>query len=235
MLNFVKGFKRLIPEKIQYIILIALSGYAIVVSVWGQTRFFGFINSLLPITLIVAAVLIIQSKKETLLAHALLLFLFYADYFGGFIRAILSYNFGTNTFIIKPTFMTILCAVGSIYLILLVLSYLFEGIPKFIYKKSIVLFPLLMMAVYAYFNSSFTTALLWSLPVVAALMVGSPLAAILLIMRIFITMPFIFLDKIFNGSFSFTSVSYWLFLFFAFYILTISVLTTLKVLKQPKE
>jgi len=140
MLNFVKGFKRLIPEQIQFFILIVLSGIAVIVSVQSQTGLFNFIEALLPVSLLVAAVMIIQMKKETMWAHLILLFLFFADYFGQIIRAIFSYNFGSSAFTTKITFWMFICAVCSIYLILMTASYLLEERPKFNYKKTAVLF-----------------------------------------------------------------------------------------------
>ncbi|PKK96202.1 MAG: hypothetical protein CVV58_07590, partial [Tenericutes bacterium HGW-Tenericutes-3] len=116
MLNFIKGFKRLIPEELQFMILIGLSGLAVVVSLWGQKGFFNFIEVLLPMLLLAGAVIIIQLKKETLIAHSILLFLFFADQFGSIIRAIFSFNFGTSSFTTKITFGMVICAIGTIYL-----------------------------------------------------------------------------------------------------------------------
>mgnify|MGYP000526634697 CR=1 FL=1 len=46
---------------------------------------------------------------------------------------------------------------------------------------------------------------------------------------------FSFIDTIFNGTFRFTSVNYWIFLLFGFAILAISILTLLKITKKTEE
>ncbi len=237
MLKFVKGFKNVLPESLQFIVLAVLSIFAIVLTVWNQTRIWDFIESLLPITLIIFGVFLLQRKQQTFLAHFMLFFLFYADYFGDFISAILSYNFGNSAFGTPLTLNLILCTVGSIYLILFLGSYILNGQTKFDFKytKSVVLLPLIAMILYAYFKNSFLTAIVWSLPVVVSLLVGSPLAAMMFLLRCFIAIPFTFLDVLFNGTFRFTTISYWLFLAAALYILVISVLATLKILNEPVE
>lgn len=237
MIKFVKGFKNVLPEGIQFVILVALSILAIVLTVWNQTRIWDFIESLLPITLIAFGVFLLQRKQQTFLAHFMLFFLFYADYFGGFFRAILSYNFGNSAFSTPLTLNLILCAVGSVYLILYLGSHILNGELKFNFKftKNAVLIPLIAMVLYAYFKNSFLTAVIWALPVVVSLLIGSPLAAMMFLLRCFIAIPFTFLDVVFNGTLKFTTVSYWLFLLAAFYILAISVLATLKILNEPVE
>ncbi len=237
MIKFVKGFKGILPEGIQFIILIVLSVFAILTTVWNQTRFFGFVQSLLPITLVAFGVFLLQRKKEVFLAHFLLFFLFYSDHLGGFIRAILSYNFGSKAFSTSMTLNLLLCMIGSVYLILFLASHLLDGKLKFNFKytKSVVVWPLIAMILYAYFRSSFLTAVIWALPVVVSLLVGSPFIALIFIIRCFIAIPFGFLDIAFNGTFQFTSINYWLFLLAGLYILTISILATVKIIKKPEE
>ncbi|MBU1094271.1 MAG: hypothetical protein KKH01_07410 [Firmicutes bacterium] len=236
MIKFVKGFKDLFPESIQSIILVLLSVFAIIVSVWNQVRIFDFIINFLPITLIAAGVLILQSKKQSFFAHAMLFFLFYSDQLGGFIRSILSYNFGNVSLSIPLTLTLILCMVGGVYLILYLASHILSGNLKFNfkYKKSVVLLPLIAMVLYAYFRNSFLTVIVWSLPVVVSLLLNAPLAALMFLIRCFITVPILFLDTLINGSFKFTTVSYWIFFVAALYILTISIIATLNILNEPK-
>lgn len=237
MVKFVKGFKNVLPGSVQFIILVVLSVFAIVLTVWNQTRIWDFIESLLPITLIVFGVFLLFRKKEAFLAHFMLFFLFYADYLGGFFRAILSYNFGSSAFSIPLTLNLILCAVGSTYLILYLASNLLGDKLKFEFKytKSVFMLPLIAMVLYAYFRNSFLTAVIWTLPVVVSLLIGSPLAAMMFLIRCFIAVPFSFLDAAFNGGLRFTTISYWLFLVAAIYILVISLLATLKILNEPVE
>lgn len=239
MLKLVKGFKNMLPESIQFIVFVVLSVLAIVLTVWNEARILDFIESLLPTMLIIFGVLILYRKKQVFLAHFILFFLIYRDKFGIFIDSILSYNFANNAFIIKPDLMMFLYMIGSLYLILYLVSHVFDGKLKFDFKytKSVVLLPLIAMILYAYFNNSFLTAVIWSLPVVISLLVGSPIAAMMFLTCNFIAIPFNFLDILinFSGVLKFRPISYWIFLAVALYILVLAVLTTIKILKEPVE
>lgn len=235
MITFIKGFKRIFPEKIQVWILIGLSLLAIVLRVWGDIRVFDFIESFLPVFFIVLGVLILQKRKESLIAHFLLFFLVYADKFGGFIRAILSYNFGTKSFTTSVTLDLLLGAIGSAYLIMLITSYLLESKLNLKYKKSEMIFPIVIVVIYVYFRYSFTTAVIWVFPAMTALFVGAPLAAILLLTCNFIAVPFSVLDQIITSGVKFISVSYWIFSIAALLILFIILRMTIKMIKSPTE
>ncbi len=235
MINFVKNFKNWIPEKIQYIIWIVLLASAIFLNVLGSADILGFLQNFLPVALGVIAIWIIYAKKEYLAAYLLLFIMGYADQLGTFIKGIFSFNFNSLTFTSLPTWQVIVGMIGTIYLLLMIISHYFNSKVTLKYKKSQVLFPLLLAFIYGYFRFGFLNSLIFILPPTIALLIGSPLAAILLLMGNFVSQPFQIINNFVSGAFKFTSVFYWLYSIVAIYIIYLTVVITLHLIRTKEE
>ncbi|GEM_PF-1036496 len=235
MINFVKNFKNWVPEGVQYIIWIVLLASAIFFNVLGSADLLGFLQNFLSVALGVIAVWIIYAKKEYLAAYLLLFIMGYADQFGTFIRSILSFNLNSLTFTSKPTWQIMVGMIGTIYLLLMIISYYFNSKVTLKYKHSQVLFPLFLAFVYGYFRFGFLNSLVFILPPTIALLIGSPLAAILLLMGNFVSQPFQIINNFISGAFKFTSVFYWLYSIAAIYIIYLTVIITLHLIRSKEE
>lgn len=117
----------------------------------------------------------------------------------------------------------------------MIISMLLEKLPAFDYKKSAVTFLILLSLVYCYVGNSFSTALILVFPAVIALLFGSPLAAALLLLRIYISSPFNLITMISNSALKFTSVFYWLYLVAAIYLIYLIVVYIIKALRTKEE
>ncbi|MBN2300540.1 MAG: hypothetical protein JXC31_05070 [Acholeplasmataceae bacterium] len=235
MIGFIKNFKNWVPAEVQYIVWIVLLASAVFLNVLGSTTVLGFLQTFLPVALGIIAVWILYAKKEFLVAYFLLFLLAYADQLGVFIRGIFSFNFGTSTFTSLPTWQTLVGMVGTIYLLMMIISNLIDTKIQFKYKKSSVMFPLLLAFIYGYFRLGFINAVVFLVPVIIALLFGSPLAASLFLLGNFISQPFQIINLISSGGIKFTSIFYWLYSIAAIYMIYLVIMLILKLLKRKEE
>ncbi len=236
MINFLKKFKTLVPSDIQYTIWIVLLAFFVFVNLSGSVTFLVILENALVSVLIVAGLWMIYAKKETLVAYVLLFFLGFADQLGAFVRALFSLNFSSGTFTLFPiSWQTLIGMIGTVYLMLMIVSYLVEGVPRMKYQKSSALILFLLSFLYAYFRFGTTTALILVLPSAIALVYGAPVASALFLLSYFITVFFDFLNRIINGTLGTTNIGYWLFLIVAIAIIGFIVIYILDVLTKKKK
>lgn len=235
MINFIKNFKNWVPAEVQYIVWIVLLASAIFFNVLGATTFLNFLQAFLPVALGVIAVWILYAKKEFFVAYLLLFILAFSDQLSDFIKCIFSYNFGTGTFTSVPTWQMIVGMVATIYLLLMIVSFLFENKIVFKYKKSQIIFPLLLAFAYGYVRFGFISAVVFLVPVILALLFGSPLAGALLLLGNFIGQPFQIINLISSGGIKFTSIFYWLYSIAAIYLIYAIIVLLVKLIKTKEE
>lgn len=233
MVNFVRNFKNYFKGVVSLVIVAVLAALAVYQAVSGVNGFFPIFTSFLPIFLIAAAAIWLEFKGKSFPAHLVLLLGPYANYGSQFFRALLSFRLqpeiGWET---SPLdFQLIIGLLAFLYLLLFVISSLFDGAGKTKLVSSPVWLPIFLVFAFLYLTGSLSAAIIGVMPAFAALLFASPLAAGLLLLASVVSVPFDAIDLILNGSLGQVPFSYWIFVLFSIFIIFL----TVKVLAKTKE
>jgi hypothetical protein len=231
MVGFIKGFKSLIPELFQWIILGVISLFVLFRTLENNSEILDFFIALLPVAFILFAVFLLVIKKQLLPAHLLLLFAFFDNGLRDLFVGLLSYHFIIEKMLVKIDMILILTAIVSVYLILMVASYLFDfKIPKIDSYKS-VYFPYFIFIIFGYFCFGFTNLIMFLLISLIVLFAGSKLGAISILLSSVIAFPFqiieLFVDKAQDNTMIFDWIIY-IGSIYVIYVLIVSFISNYK-------
>lgn len=217
-MNWIKNFKNLFAPIVTTIIVIAITIYTLTQNI-GGSNIFERLESVFPVILVIIAVIGMQLAKQSLAAHLILLFTAYLQSGTALINAITSFDFQSFSFGVTWTIPLIINAVIFVYLLLYVLSFVFDNKAKFKLESGPVVISAIIAFVFFFLRDGFSVAVLKIVPAIIALMFGSELFAIVLLLAGVIDVPFDLIAKIIDGVILEQTLGYFLFTAFAFYLI----------------
>ncbi|MFH0767849.1 MAG: hypothetical protein ABII85_06305 [Bacillota bacterium] len=218
MVNWIKGFKDLFGKDISKLIVTVIALFGVYLTVNTSSGIWILLKTLLPILLIAIAAIGLQFKGKSLAAHLVLILTAYLGTGTAFISTLTSFDFSSMSFGLSFTLDLIVASVIFVYLALFILSHILEGKIVTKFNRTPVVTSAIIAFTYFFFRSGFSVAVLKIAPPVIALLFGSNLFAIMLLLTGVIDVPFDLLDKIFNDSIVNQPISYFLFAAFGIYL-----------------
>ncbi len=218
-MNFVKGFKNVIPSMIQTIIIVLLAGLTVGYAIDSNGSIWQTLAILLPVLLVAVAVIGLELKGMRLASYLVLLITSFLGAGRLFILTITSFDFSTFSFNMSFTVELILNVIIFLYLALMIISYGLSEKQTFKLESSDVFISALIAFLFFFFRDGFSTAVLKILPAIIALGFGSKLFAIVLLLAGIIDVPFNLLHIIFNGDLFQQPLYYFIFTAFAIYLI----------------
>jgi hypothetical protein len=218
MFKWLKGFNRMFTGTLGLAIVIGLSVYTLVTG-YGEARLFLMLAGLVPLVLVLLAAIGLALKNLYVAAFLVLLIAVFRDAGRQFIYAITSFDFSSMSFGTALGLEMILQFLIFVFLFLFLVSCFMDGKLRTKMGKSEVYTAMLIAFIFFFFRSGLEVAFMKILPPFVALVFGSPLFAIVLLLAGVAEVPFLFLDKIFENTLSAEPVSYFIFTAFAFYLI----------------
>jgi hypothetical protein len=243
MVGFIKKFKSFFPSVITFVIITILALFAVYRTVDGAIfnnfiDFLAFLRDFFPIILVASAAIFLQAKNRSLPAHLVLLLgvIFYANAGSNFIRALLSFSFSNFEFAVNPFTVNMLVGVLIfLYLGFYILSCLFALEDKPEVKSSAVWGSVILAFSYFYFRFGLQSAMIIILPAFVALLFGSQVATVLLLIAGVVSVPFEVIIEILDGNILAQPFSYWIFTAFAVLLLVLGVKGLIGLLKKKSN
>lgn len=217
-MNWLKNFKNVFTPIVTTIIVIAITLYTLTQNV-GGANIFERLESIVPVVLVIIAVIGMQLAKQSLAAHLILLFTSYLQSGRALFLAITSFDFQSFSFGVEWTIPLVINAIIFIYLLLYVLSFVVDNKAKFKLESGPVVVSAIIAFIFFFFRDGFSVAVLKIVPALIALMFGSELFAIVLLLAGVIDVPFDFISKIIDGILFDQTIGYFIFTAFAFYLI----------------
>lgn len=243
MVSFIKRFKSIFPPILTMVIITVLAVFAVYRTIEGTTisnftDFITFLASFFPVILVAVAAIFLQAKNRSLPAHLVLLLgvISYANAGSNFVNALLSFSFRDFSFAVNPFQLDLIIGVIIfLYLGFYVLSCLFSAEDKPQVKSSVVWGSLLLAFSYFYLRMGLQSAIIIILPAFVALLFGSQIATVLLLIAGVVAVPFHFLLEIIDGDILAQPFSYWLFTAFAILLLILGVKGLIDLLRKKAD
>lgn len=221
MLDLVKKFKTFVPEAVQIVLICVIGVYALAFGINYNVSFFSVLIALLPVLLVVGSAVLLSLFKKQLAAHVTLLFGLFINALFVFVRALFSLNFSPLSYTPGFTAKMFVDLIVFVYLALIVVSYIIaEGLPKASFKNNVFYVTLLAFAFLWIFNG-FNAALFSVLLTLSVLWFGLKFPAVLLLLRLFIAQPFVFINNAINGTLGFYDFGDYIYLLGALGLITI--------------
>ncbi len=233
--QFVKDFKKIIPELIQIMIIGVIVALFVVFQVMNVTRLLPIIGGLLASLSIAFIVIYLALKKSFLLAYIIIFMVGFANGLRSFFITITS--FWMNGFAFFGTFdiQVILSLLICLYLMLMILSHVIQTEFSFKLPKMKMCLVLLLFIGFIYFNHGFGTVVYAGLILLALLNQDKFILPLLFMFYYIINLPLGAIDQIIQGTAEFTSLHYWFMTVFAIVVGTFIVLAFLKSEKPVKK
>ena len=216
-MKWLKNFKNFFPPVITTIIVIAITLYTLSQNV-GGSNIFERLESILPIILVSIAVIGMQLANQSLAAHLILLLAVYLQAGTDLVGALTSFDFQSMSFGVTWSIPLVVNAVIFVYLLLYVLSFVLDGQAKFRLQNGPVVTSAIIAFIFFFLRDGFSGAVLKIIPAIIALMFGSDLFAIVLLLAGVIDVPFDLIGKIVDGVILEQTIGYFLFTAFALYL-----------------
>ncbi|AUD63281.1 hypothetical protein BK010_06635 [Tenericutes bacterium MO-XQ] len=218
-MKFIKDFSNKIDVSIRMVILFIFLGFAVYDRIGNYGGFLPALEVYAPIALISIGIAYLLLKGKEFAAHASLFMFAYLSGAFAFINSILSLRFKPFGLGVPLSWEIIVAFLGFVYLLLMALSlYLKNSKPQKIERKDIALTAVIAFTFF-FLRSGFFTAVNKLLLPVISLFFGLPLPTILFLAAGVIDVPFDFIDRLINTNLLSISIGYYLFSFFAFYLI----------------
>ncbi|NLN50836.1 MAG: hypothetical protein GX149_04360 [Acholeplasmataceae bacterium] len=203
---------------VQIGVLAALSILAFVYEIYGNTEVIPALQESFTILLSLAAVWFLFKEKHYFAAYAILFLLVYASGLYSFIAWFFSLNFSSSRFLFNFSWFYPFLALGAIYLLLLMISYLLNSRFHF-NSQNFKLTPLIIaFSVLMFLTHNIVTFIF--IAVVEFIAINyKKLASLFLMLGKSIVVPFTLLRLIVNGNIKTTTTGLWLLTFLAFYVI----------------
>ena len=219
MLSFLKGFKTMLNKQVQLIILLIIGVFVLVQALEGNRDFLPFLNALLPMLLILGAVLLLVNKGQMFAAHVVMFVFLFDDGIRSFFSAITSYNFFAEEFTANFDVYLFLTLIASVYLLMMILSYLLSHEVTLKLEVKPIAFPLFVFSIWCYLCYGFSALLLISLLAVFVLSSGSALASLMIMLSVVIRWPLIVISRFVDDTAEFTDITFWLIALSSVYVI----------------
>jgi hypothetical protein len=217
-MTFIKNFRNLFPSTVTTIIVILITLYTFYQNI-GGINIFDRLANILPVVLIGISIIGLTLAKQSLASHVLLLITSYLASGRALIVALTSFDFQTLSFQTTWTIGLIINAIIFVYLVLYVLSFILDGQFHAKLSSSPVLVSALIAFLFFYVRDGFSGAVLKILPPMIALLFGSSLYAIVLLLAGVIDVPFRLLSLFIEGHLFHQTLGYYLFAAFALFLI----------------
>ena len=205
---YIKAFMHKLSFRKQTIFLFLFILFRLMDVILSTYDFFDGLIYIYPVVFIGLAVMYLQFDQKTLGAHALMLFGLFGQYIYAFFSDVLSFNFGTLTFMSTIEPINALGSVLSIYLVLFVIS-AFMNQDKTDYK--LIYYPLIIpFVIYLYLRYGFEYAAINVLIACFLMFIQSKVAFYLWIISFVISMPFFLIDLVIEQA-GYEILSYWVY------------------------
>ncbi|MDY0295016.1 MAG: hypothetical protein RBQ71_04330 [Acholeplasmataceae bacterium] len=229
-MNWIKNFKNVFSPMITTIIVGVIAVYTMTQN-FGGINFFDRLSNIVPALLVIIAVIGMQLKNQSLAAHLILLFTSYLFSGRALVYAVTSFDFQTLSFTANWSLELVINALIFVYLALYILSFALDKNTKVKWQSSPVVTSAVIAFVFFFFRDGFSGAILKIIPPVIALLFGSDLFAIILLLAGVADVPFNLLSRLVESTLFNQPVSYFLFAAFALYLIYGAVVGIIKNLK----
>lgn len=217
-MNFLRRFKNILKHEATTIIVILLTIYTFYMHLGGR-NIFDLLASFLPTLLVGIAIIGLQLKKQSLAAHMILLFTSFLQSGKLLIDTLFSFSITDMAFSMPWSFELIIQALIFIYLMLYIISFAVDGKLKFRLDSGPVLTSAMIAFIFFFFRDGFNEAVIKIFPALIALMFGSELFTIILLLAGVIDVPFNVLSKLVENTLFDQSFSYYVFAIGAIYLM----------------
>ncbi|MCR3906258.1 MAG: hypothetical protein NUK62_04435 [Tenericutes bacterium] len=230
-MGFIKNFRNLFPRFLTTILVIVIALVAVYFGTSTAGNIWDQLQSFLPILLVAIAAVGLQFHGKSLAAHLVLLITSFLGAGRQFIYVITSFEISSFTFTGTFTLELIISVIIFIYLVLIILSNVLDDQFKVKLESTPVLTAAIIAFIFFFFRSGFTVAVMKILPAIVALLFGSQLFGLVLLLAGVIDVPFDLLDVLFNGNLLAEPISYWIFTAIGIYLVVGAILGILKLRK----
>ncbi len=234
MMTFVKKMSTTISDQIQMVILAVLSVVTLYVYLSGVNDVLDFIIAFLPIALVLVAVWLLYLDKKVLESYIIIFLVVFANGLTGFIEWLFSYHFSLEQFLITFNINLLLLLLGSIYLGVMIVSYIMNQGLKLEFKIIEHLLLILLFALYLYLANGIVNLLINGLLIVLALSASNKYAMFALLLRLVIASPFIIIRRFVDKVAKFTTIHDWLMNVFEIALIVLLVLTIIPLFTKKK-
>jgi hypothetical protein len=232
MVDFIKGFKNLVPELLQWIILGIMSLFVLFRALENNSEILNFFIALLPVALILFTVLLLGLKKQLLPAHLLLFFVFFDNGLRDLFSGLLSYNFLAERMLVKIDMYLIITAIASLYLILMIVSYSIELKLNKIENTKSMHFLYLVFMVFGYFCFGFNILFMTVITSFLVLYAGSKLGAVSVLLSSVVAFPFVIIKLFTDKAQDNTEIFEWIIYVASLYVIYVLVLSFIRFYKE---
>lgn len=215
----IKNFKNVLPKMVTTVVVVLISGLTVGYALGSGSNIWLQLAVLVPVVLVALAAIGLELKGKSLAAHIVLLLTAFLGAGRAFILWATSFNFSTFSFEISLSATMILNVIIFVYLALVILSYMLSNDAKIKLESSDVLTAAMIAFLFFFFRDGFSEAVLKIAPPMVALLFGSKLFTIVLLLAGVADVPFRFLNELFNGNILDQPISYYVFTAFAFYLI----------------
>lgn len=229
-MNWIKNFKNVFSPMLTTLIVAVIAVYTVMQNLSG-INFFDRLSNIVPALLVIIAVIGMQLKNQSLAAHLILLFTSYLFSGRALVYAVTSFDFQSLSFSATWSLELIINAIIFVYLALYILSFALDKTTKIKWQSSPVVMSAIIAFIFFFFRDGFSGAVLKIVPAVIALMFGSDLFAIVLLLAGVADVPFNLLSRLVESTLFNQPISYFLFAAFAFYLIYGAVVGIIKNLK----
>ena len=234
MVPFIKKFSTTINYQFQMVILAVLSIVTLYVYLSSVNDFLDFIIAFLPIALVLLAVWLLYLDKKVLESYIIIFLLVFANGLSSFVEWLFSYHFSLEAFLITFHLNILLLLLGSLYLGIMIVSYMMNQGLKLELKKMSHLLLILLFALYLYLSFGFVNLLLNALIIVLAMSASNKYAMFALMLRVVIASPFVIIERFVDKLAKFTTIHDWLMNAFEIALIVLMVLAIIPLFTKKK-
>lgn len=228
---YIKSFMHKISFKKQTLFLFIFILFKLMDVILSTYDFFDGLIYIFPVVFIGLAVMYLQFDQKPLGAHVLMLFGLFGHYLYAFTSDILSFNFGTMSFMSSINHIDAIGSVLSIYLIIFVISALmnekFNGYKMAYYPLAV------LFAIYLYVRFGFEYATINVLIACFLMLIHSKVAFYLWVISFVISMPFFLIDLIIEKA-GYEILSYWIYGILGLILLIVGFIKLIKALNEKE-
>ena len=226
---YIKSFMHKLSFNKQTIFLFLFILYRLMDVILSTYDFFDGLIYIFPVVFIGLSVMYLQFDRKILASHLLMLFGLFGQYLYAFTQDILSFNFGTMTFMstIEP-----IDAIGSVIALYLVFFVISAFMNEEKTELKMAFYPLIIpFGIYLYIRFGFEYAALNTGIACFLMLIRSKVAFYLWVISFVISMPFFLIDLVIEQA-GYEILSYWIYGILGIVLLFISFIKLIKVLNE---
>lgn len=218
-MNWIKNLASKISELVRLIILVVIVGYLVYTRLIDYGGFLPALQALAPFILVIGGILYLQLHKKEFAAHLALFIGFFLPVGTVFLNSVLSFRFEPLGFAASFPVELFLRLAVFVYLLLMTISLFFTEKPRIRIERKDILLTAIIAFTFFYLRSGIYVAIDKLLLPVISLAFGLPLATIFFLVAGVADVPFSFINRMTEGNLLNIQIGYYLFAFFAFYLI----------------